>query len=129
MSTWTTRQNKILGWYYFVVAVITLVIAFIQQPIGEWGGWGLLMGAVLALLGIVGLWQGITGKGNTRSATMTQSRQRVWAIVGLVAVTLAVITSILNDLINWTASDTISVGIWVALLGLFVSQLATLRKD
>jgi len=129
MSTWTTRQNKVLGWYYFVVAVITLVIAFIQQPIGEWGGWGLLMGAVLALLGIVGLWQGITGKGNTRSATMTQSRQRVWAIVGLVAVTLAVITSILNDLINWTASDTISVGIWVALLGLFVSQLATLRKD
>ena len=129
MSTWTTRQNKVLGWYYFVVAVITLVIAFIQQPIGEWGGWGLLMGAALALLGIVGLWQGITGKGNTRSATMTQSRQRVWAIVGLVAVTLAVITSILNDLINWTASDTISVGIWVALLGLFVSQLATLRKE
>ena len=129
MSTWTTRQNKVLGWYYFVVAVITLVIAFIQQPIGEWGGWGLLMGAALALLGIVGLWQGITGKGNTRSATMTQSRQRVWAIVGLVAVTLAVITSILNDLINWTASDTVSVGIWVALLGLFVSQLATLRKD
>jgi len=129
LSTWTTRQNKVLGWYYFVVAVITLVIAFIQQPIGEWGGWGLLMGAALALLGILGLWQGITGKGNTRSATMTQSRQRVWAIVGLVAVTLAVITSILNDLINWTASDTISVGIWVALLGLFVSQLATLRKE
>lgn len=129
MSTWTARQNKILGWYYFIVAVITLVIAFIQQPIGEWGGLGLLLGAALALLGIVGLWQGITGKGNTRSATMAESRQRVWAIVGLVAVTLAVITSILNDLVNWTASDTVSVGIWVALLGLFVSQLATLRKD
>lgn len=129
MSTWTARQNKILGWYYFIVAVITLVIAFVQQPIGEWGGLGLLLGAALALLGIVGLWQGITGKGNTRSATMAESRQRVWAIVGLVAVTLAVITSILNDLINWTASDTVSVGIWVALLGLFVSQLATLRKD
>lgn len=129
MSTWTARQNKILGWYYFIVAVITLVIAFVQQPIGEWGGLGLLLGAALALLGIVGLWQGITGKGNTRSATMAESRQRVWAIVGLVAVTLAVITSILNDLINWTASDTVSIGIWVALLGLFVSQLATLRKD
>lgn len=129
MSTWTARQNKILGWYYFIVAVITLVIAFIQQPIGEWGGLGLLLGAALALLGIVGLWQGITGKGNTRSATMAESRQRVWAIVGLVAVTLAVVTSILNDLVNWTASDTVFVGIWVALLGLFVSQLATLRKD
>ncbi len=129
MSTWTARQNKVLGWYYFVVAVITLVIAFIQQPIGEWGGWGLLMGAALALLGVVGLWQGITGKGSTRSATMSESRQRVWAIVGLVAVTLAVIASVVSDMSGWTASDTITAGIWVALLGLFVSQLATLRKD
>lgn len=129
MSTWTTRQNKILGWYYFIVALITLVIALIQEPIGEWGGWGLLLAAALALLGLIGLWQGITGKGNTRSTTMSESRQRVWAIVGLVAVTLAVVTSILSDMINWTASDTITAGIWVALLGLFVSQLVTLGKD
>lgn len=129
MSTWTPRQNRILGWYYFVVAVITLVIAFVQQPIGEWGGWGLLLAAALALLGIVGLWQGITGKGSTRSSTMSESRQRVWAIVGLVAVTLAVIASVVSDMSGWTASDTITAGIWVALLGLFVSQLATLRKD
>jgi hypothetical protein len=60
---------------------------------------------------------------------MSESRQRVWAIVGLVAVTLAVVVSIISDMTNWTASDTITVGIWVALLGLFVSQLATLSKD
>jgi hypothetical protein len=129
MSSWTTRQQKVLGWYYFLVALITLVIAVIQQPVGDWGGWGLLLGAAMALLGLVGLWQGVTGKGNTRSTTMSESRQRVWAIVGLVAVTLAVVVSIISDMTNWTASDTITVGIWVALLGLFVSQLATLSKD
>ncbi len=129
MSSWTTRQQKVLGWYYFLVALITLVIAVIQQPVGDWGGWGLLLGAALALLGLVGLWQGVTGKGNTRSTTMSESRQRVWAIVGLVAVTLAVVVSIISDMTNWIASDTITVGIWVALLGLFVSQLATLSKD
>lgn len=128
MSTWTTRQQKVLGWYYFIVAVITLVIAVIQQPIGDWGGWGLLLAAALGLLGAVGLWQGITGKGNTRSSTQSESRQRVWAIVGLAAVTLAVITSIISDMTSWSASDTITVGIWVALLGLFVSQLVTLRR-
>lgn len=129
MSSWTTRQQRVLGWYYFLVALITLVIAVIQQPVGDWGGWGLLLGAALALLGLVGLWQGVTGKGNTRSTTMSESRQRVWAIFGLVAVTLAVVVSIISDMTNWIASDTITVGIWVALLGLFVSQLATLSKD
>lgn len=128
MSAWTTGQQKVLGWYYFIVALITLVIAFVQQPIGEWGGFGLLLGAALALLGLVGLWQGITGKGNTRSTTMSESRQRVWAIVGLVAVSLAAVTTIISDQQSWSATDTLTTGIWVALLGLFVSQLVTLSR-
>ena len=128
MSAWTTGQQKVLGWYYFIIALITLVIAFVQQPIGEWGGFGLLLGAALALLGLVGLWQGITGKGNTRSTTMSDSRQRVWAIVGLVAVSLAALTTIIADEQSWSAIDTLTIGIWVALLGLFVSQLVTLSR-
>ena len=99
-----------------------------QQPIGEWGGFGLLLGAALALLGLVGLWQGVTGKGNTRSTTMSESRQRVWAIVGLVAVSLAAVTTIISDQQSWSATDTLTTGIWVALLGLFVSQLVTLSR-
>lgn len=128
MSAWTTGQQKVLGWYYFIVALITLIIAFVQQPIGEWGGFGLLLGAALALLGLVGLWQGVTGKGNTRSTTMSESRQRVWAIVGLVAVSLAAVTTIISDQQSWSATDTLTTGIWVALLGLFVSQLVTLSR-
>lgn len=128
MSAWTTGQQKVLGWYYFIVALITIVIAFVQQPIGEWGGFGLLLGAALALLGIVGLWQGITGKGNTRSTTMSESRRRVWAIVGLVAVSLAAVTTIIADEQSWSATDTLTTGIWVALLGLFVSQIVTLSR-
>lgn len=128
MSAWTTGQQKVLGWYYFIVALITLIIAFVQQPIGEWGGFGLLLGAALALLGLVGLWQGITGKGNTRSTTMSDSRQRVWAIVGLVAVSLAAVTTIISDQQSWSATDTLTTGIWVALLGLFLSQLVTLSR-
>ena len=128
MSAWTTGQQKVLAWYYFIIALITLVIAFVQQPIGEWGGFGLLLGAALALLGLVGLWQGLTGKGNTRSTTMSESRQRVWAIVGLVAVSIAALTTIIADEQAWSATDTLTVGIWVALLGLFVSQLVTLSR-
>lgn len=129
MAAWTEAQNRKLGWYYFVVALITLVIAAIQTPIGEWGGWGWLLGAALALLGVVGLYQGLTGKGNTRSKTMSEGRQRKWAIVGLIAVTLAVIVNVIADAQDFAVADTLSVGIWVAVAGLFISQLATLSKD
>jgi membrane associated rhomboid family serine protease len=129
MAAWTEAQNRKLGWYYFVVALITLIIAAVQQPIGEWGGWGWLLGAALALLGVVGLYQGLTGKGNTRSKTMSEGTQRKWAIVGLIAVSFAVVVNVIADAQNFNVADTISVGIWVALLGLFVSQLATLSKS
>ncbi len=35
MSVWTKSQQRVLGWYYFIVSVITLVIAFAVQPLDE----------------------------------------------------------------------------------------------
>lgn len=128
MAEWTVQQNKRLGWYYAAVALIAIVIAFIQQPISEWGIFGVLIGVALLLLGLMGLRQGITGKGNTRSSTMSDSRQRTWAIVGLIGVSLAGVSIIFSNMSDWTASDTLTVGVWVALAGLFISQIRTLAR-
>ncbi len=126
MSAWTPAQNKTLGWYYFIIAFVTLIIALLQQSISEWGLWGSFMGIALAFLGIVGLYQGITGKGNTRSRNMTERKQRYVSIFGLVFLTLAVGFLILGDAGSWTVVDTLSIGIWVAMSGLFISQIRTL---
>lgn len=126
MSTWTPAQNKILGWFYFIVAFVTLIIALLQESVGEWGTWGILMAVALALLGIVGLYQGITGKGNTRSRNMSERKQRYISIFGLVFLTLAVIFLVLGDAGTWTVVDTLSIGIWIAMGGLFISQIRTL---
>jgi len=129
MSTWTPAQNKILGWYYFIVAFVTLIIALLQQSVGEWGTWGIFMAVALALLGIVGLYQGITGKGNTRSRNMSERKQRYVSIFGLVFLTLAVVFLVLGDAGTWTVVDTLSIGIWIAMGGLFVSQIRTLDPN
>jgi len=129
MAEWTESQNKKLGWFYVVIAVITLVIAVVQQPIGDWGVFGWLIAAALLLLGITGLRQGMTGRGNTRSRNMTEAKQRQWAIVGLIGVTVAVIATVISSLSDWTASDTLVVGVWVALSGLFISQIRTLSAS
>ena len=129
MAEWTESQNKKLGWFYVVIAVITLVIAVVQQPIGDWGAFGWLIAAALLLLGITGLRQGMTGRGNTRSRNMTEVKQRQWAIVGLIGVTVAVIATVISSLSDWTASDTLVVGVWVAMSGLFISQIRTLSAS
>ena len=126
MSTWTPAQNKVLGWFYFIVAFVTLIVALLQQSVGEWGLWGVFMAIALALLGVVGLYQGLTGKGNTRSRNMSERRQRYVSIFGLVFLTLAVGFLVLGDAGAWTVVDTLSIGIWVAMGGLFISQIRTL---
>lgn len=129
MSTWTPAQNKILGWFYFIVAFVTIIIALLQQSVGEWGLWGVFMALALTFLGIVGLYQGITGKGNTRSRNMSERKQRYVSIFGLVFLTLAVVFLVLGDAGTWTVVDTLSIGIWIAMGGLFISQIRTLDPN
>lgn len=129
MATWTARQQRGLGVYYAVVAVITWIVALVQAPVADWGTWGVFLGAALAILGIMGIYMALTGKGNTRSRTMSEKTQRIWAIVGTVAMVVAVIGTLVTYASDWQVNATMSIGIWVALAGLFISQLATLGRD
>ena len=129
MAEWTVSQNKKLGWFYVVVVVIALIGAFLVQPFAEWGTFGYVLGVVVLIFGLVGLRQALTGKGNTRSRNMTDAKQRQWAIFGLIAVSIALIAKIVTTLTSLTATDVLIVGVWVALCGLFISQIRTLGKS
>jgi membrane associated rhomboid family serine protease len=129
MKDWTEKKQRSLGWYYFVVALIAIVIAVVVQPTSGWETFTFVMAGALAMLGLVGLYMALTGKGNTRSRDMDPKRQRTVGIIGLIFVSVAVLVSLVSDTGAFTASDTITVGIWVALSGLFVSQIATIGKD
>lgn len=129
MAEWTESQNKKLGWFYVIVVVIALVAAFVVQPFADWGNFGYVLAILVLLLGILGLRQAITGKGNTRSRKMTEAKQRQWAIFGLIAVTVALVASIVTTLTSLTATDVLQLGVWVALSGMFISQIRTLSKS
>ena len=129
MAEWTESQNKKLGWFYVIVVVIALVAAFVVQPFADWGNFGYVLAILVLLLGILGLRQAITGKGNTRSRKMSEAKQRQWAIFGLIAVTVALVASIVTTLTSLTATDVLQLGVWVALSGMFISQIRTLSKS
>ena len=143
MSVWSKSQQRVLGWYYFIVSAITLTIAFSLQPLDEWGNWGLILGAALGLLGFVGLVMGLTGSdislgistlqpgrpGTQYSSRLSPKAERTWAVVGLVAVSIAVVGGLISDLSESSAWNTISVGIWAALGGLFIAQFVLAGRN
>ena len=129
MAEWPVSQNKKLGWFYVVVVMIALIGALIVQPFADWGTFGYVLGVVVVIFGLVGLRQALTGKGNTRSRNMSEAKQRQWAIFGLIAVSVALIASIVTTLTSLTATDVLTVGVWVAMSGLFIPQIRTLGKS
>lgn len=129
MAAWTTGQQKGLGVVYAVVAVVTWIVALVQAPVAEWGTFTVIIGALLALMGILGVYMALTGRGNTRSTTMSEKTQRTWALVGVIAMVVALVGTFISGFDDWSVSSTFSVGIWVALGSMFISQLVTLSRD
>lgn len=138
MTAWSKNRQRKLGWFYLVVAVTTLIVAFVQQPISDWGSLGLVLGLVIAFAGIDGLIMGLTGTDISfgwltmqpgRPTAQYESRlsaraERTFAIVGLVAVTIMAFGLVLDDVNSFTATDTLGVGFWVGAAGLFIAQIA-----
>lgn len=122
-------QRRFVGAWWFVWSVIGLVVAVATQPLGDWGFFGWLLGAVTAVLGIAGLWMLATGKGRIIGRSASVKTQRTFAYVGIVAVTVIVISSLMVDWGNWTASDVLTIAIWVALGAMFVVSLSITNRE
>ncbi|MEK9663911.1 MAG: hypothetical protein VW239_03735 [Candidatus Nanopelagicales bacterium] len=143
MTRWSKSQQRKLGWFFFVVAVVTLAVAFALQPVIEWGTLGYALAVVVLFAGIDGLVMGIWGVDisfgfltmqgghpTTQYESRLSSRsERIFAIVGLGAVTIGALGLLADDWGAFTATDILTVGFWVGAAGLFISQLAFVGRD
>ena len=138
MTRWSKSQQRKLGWFFFVVAVVTLAVAFARQPVTEWGNLGYALGVVVLFAGIDGLVMGIwgvdisfgfltmqPGSPTTQYESRLSSRaERNFAIVGLAAVTVIALGLLAENWGAFTSTDILTVGFWVGAAGLFISQIA-----
>ena len=138
MTRWSKSQQRKLGWFFFVVAVVTLAVAFARQPVTDWGNLGYAIGLVVLFAGIDGLVMGIwgvdisfgfltmqPGSPTTQYESRLSSRaERNFAIVGLAAVTVIALGLLAENWGAFTSTDILTVGFWVGAAGLFVSQIA-----
>jgi nicotinamide riboside transporter PnuC len=124
----TVGQRKAVGIVWLLAAIAGLVLAFVAQPIGEWGPFGVLLAVVLAFLGLTGLWIAVTGKGRILGRSLSPKANRIVAIIGLVAATLLIISNVVSDWANWTAVDVLTIAVWVAIGAMFIEGIVATRK-
>jgi hypothetical protein len=143
MTRWSKAQQRKLGWFFFVVAAVTLAVAFARQPVNEWGNLGYALGVVVLFAGIDGLVMGIWGVDisfgfltmqpgmfTTQYESRLSSRaERNFAIVGLGAVTVIALGVLAEDWGAFTSTDILTLGFWVGAAGLFISQIAFAGRD
>ena len=124
----TVRQRRVIGVVWLLAAIAGIALAFVVQPVGDWGVFTTVMAILVALLGIAGLWLAVSGKGSITGRNLSPEANRIVAIIGLVVATLLVILYLVSDWANWTAMDVLSIAIWVALGAMFLEGIIATRR-
>lgn len=126
--TETIGQRRLVGAIWFVASLVGLVVAFSLQPVADWGIFGTVIGVLVAILGLVGLWLAVTGKGRIMNSRLSVATQRAFAIVMIILVTFIIIVNVVVDWANWTAVDVLTISVWVSLGAMYVVSLFIMNR-
>ena len=125
----TAGQRKVIGAIWLIAAIVSIGAAFLLQPVGDWGTFGIILAILVAILGITGGWMLATGRGQIVGTRMSVKGQRTLSIIGLVGATILVLGYLVSDWANWTAQDALTIGIWVAIGAMFAEGLIITSKS
>ena len=125
----TAGQRKVVGAIWLLAAIVSIGAAFLLQPVGEWGTFGIILAILVAILGVTGAWMLITGRGQITNPRMSVKAQRILSIIGLVAATILVIGYLVGDWSNWTSADVLTIGVWVAIGAMFAEGLVITSRS
>jgi|AACY02.3.fsa_nt_gi hypothetical protein len=124
----STGERRFLGAVWALAAIGGIAGASLAQPFSEWTGFGWAIAAVLVLLGLVGLWMLITGKGHVLNPRVSPKTQGVIAVIGLVGSAFVVVGNLVTDEGRWTALDALTVAVWIAVGVMFAISVMSLAR-
>lgn len=125
-----SEENSFVGprWLAFTmaaIAAVTLVVAVISTPLGEWGTFNYLIGAVLIVFVVTFAISGIRGSFNAlgRSSGKTSL---IISVIGVVASVLGILSGLFGG--AGTVDGILTTGTWAALLVMFLGSATIARK-
>jgi hypothetical protein len=117
--------NRVWSAVQFVIAAVTLLIAFGAFPTSEKGIAGWAIAIALMLVGILSLVTFLTGRAlNGRRALRRPRFQRIaFIVLAVVSPILIIVTAVNNINGTWTAFAVLTIGLWASLFCFALSLL------
>lgn len=114
-----------LAYLMSAIAVVTLIAAALNTPVGEWSSSNYLFGAVLLFFAAAFAIAGIRGSVNLVGRWSGKSVM-ILSAIGALASLLVIVSTAFGGV--WNVSTILTTGLWLALLVMFAGSFGVARR-
>lgn len=114
-----------LAYLMSAIAVVTLIAAALDTPVGDWSGSNYLFGAVLIFFAIAFAIAGVRGSFNL-VGRLSGKASMILAAIGSLAALLVIVSTAISGV--WNVSTILTTGLWLALLAMFAGSFGVARQ-
>ena len=107
------------------IAVVTLIAAVAETPVGEWSGTNYLFGAVLVLFVVAFAIAGFLGSFNLVGRWSGKTSMIV-AVIGGLASIVVIVGTVIGGV--WNVSTILTTGMWLALFVMFAGTVSVASR-
>ena len=118
MASTTSTNPRSLPFILGAIGIVTLIIALVHTPIGDWTGGAWVFGVVLLVITVMWLYLGFRGSYNLMGRLSPRTGVMVSA-AGAVAAGIVLGATIVSD--EWTIQTVLMTGLWAMLAVMFVA--------
>lgn len=118
--------SRVAGYIISIISIVTLIIAFVNTPFGEWGTYGYLLGAALLLFGVTFLYAGVKDRMNLVGRNFSGKANLIIAVIGLIA-SVVVVASPFFMGNEWSVTTILTTGVFAALGVMFLFGIPASR--
>jgi hypothetical protein len=114
-----------LAYLMSAIAVVTLIAAALETPVGDWSGTNYLFGAVLVFFAAAFAIAGIRGTFNL-VGRLSGKTSMILAVIGSLATVLVVVGTVIGG--TWNVDTILTTGLWIALFVMFAGSFVVARR-
>jgi hypothetical protein len=114
-----------LAYLMSAIAVVTLIAAALETPVGDWSSTNYLFGAVLVFFAAAFAIAGIRGTFNL-VGRLSGKTSMILAAVGSLAAVVVIVGTLAGA--TWNVDTILTTGLWVALLVMFAGTVVVARR-
>ena len=114
-----------LAYLMSAIAVVTLIAAALETPVGDWSGTNFLFGGLLLFFAAAFAVAGIRGTFNL-VGRLSGKGSMILAVVGSLAALVVIVATVACGV--WDVGTILTTGLWVALFVMFAGSFVVARR-